>query len=153
MKKEGVIGIVVVVVVILAVIFIVSNKPVEKEFMTEEDFQIVSISWNEDVKWDSMCDPEIIALTDRDKLTAGYIILTQQNEDTLSCNYWINGVPQRNEDQNLGQVYWGFEREQRTHEGSYNVDYTRDNEITICCKSNGDKEGEDCDSVTLKKRC
>lgn len=164
MKKERrnlIVGVVIGVIIVIVIILIYNaSKPQPKEKLTEDDFKIISASWNDyqvtnggfspvRMDWDKLCSGEY----GTDYLSAGYTITTQQTEESMSCYYIINSEEKREYDKNLGEVFYGFENDTKIHHGDYNLNFKQNNEITICCHSNRFKEGEICKSITLEAKC
>jgi hypothetical protein len=149
-----------VVVILFISLIIFLDRPKPKEKISDEDFNILSTSWNNyqiinhkvsDLKidWDGLCSGKYGG----DSLSVSYNILTQQKEESLSCYFIINGEEKIEYDENVGRTSWVFENKTKSHlEGFYNLDYKKDNQIAICCKSSN-KEGEICKSIVLKAKC
>ncbi|MFH1608267.1 MAG: hypothetical protein ABIA78_03980 [archaeon] len=150
-KKENnikyIIGGVIIAILLIAIIVVYSSKPEEKEKLTEEDFKILDIYWDDSIYWDKLCAGDF-----GDFQTAGYKILTFQNEEELLCNLFINEKDFAHYDQNLGKTYSLFERDEPLHKGYDNIDASKNNIFKICCTSNI-KDGEICDSVALPTKC
>ena len=115
----------------------VNNK--DPGLLTENDFEILSVSWNQDSSWDTICE---LSPTDSENIM--YSLNTKQNSD-LECEFTING--------NKKDSTWIFEKGTKfIDEGLHNVPIFKNNVITICCSSYGN-EGEICDTVTLPAKC
>ncbi|MBU2475765.1 MAG: hypothetical protein ABIJ20_03240 [Nanoarchaeota archaeon] len=146
--------IVIAVIVIIAIIFILyAIKDSQKESLTSDDFKIVSASWKESLDWEKMCSkagtPDCSevnyippCIEDKKTLSGGYLLDIQMNEDYLSCSIIING---------LDRGWRGIEKK-NILELAINADYTKDNQITLCCKSDT-KKGKVCSTITLKANC
>ena len=136
------------------------DRPKPKEKITDEDFKILSASWNNyqvmnnkisdfKIDWEGLCSGKYGG----DSLSVSYNIVTNQKEESLSCYFIINGEEKKEYDKDVGRTFWSFENKTKSHlEGVYNLDYKEDNQITICCTSLF-KEGEVCKSITLKAKC
>lgn len=134
------VGVIVALVIILGIYISITKTNISIENpLKENDFKILSASWNQDNSWNAICEN-----SPSDSKNIMYSLATQQNYD-LNCKFSINGDGKDD--------VWIFEEgDNILNEGLHNIPIFQDNLITICCSSDK-REGEVCDSITLPAKC
>jgi len=155
MKKIYFIFGLVIVLLIIILVFRSTTYVVEVKKLTEDDFKIISASWNNfreyngkftdiPIDWDKSCAGEY----GNEFISSGYSLVVQQNYD-LSCYYILNGEEKKNSDGSFNL----FEKNRRVDFGYLNLNFKRDNQIVICCHMSAEEENEICKSVLLPAKC
>ena len=168
-NKNLVIGTLIVIIIVILFFYVFTNEGVERH-LTDDDFKIISASWDnyaeeynsvskrwettdEEIDWDFLCGNEPF-----ETKSVSYTLVTQQKYD-LSCYYIINGEVKEDYytalDGSRIRTFHSFGQEEKTRSGSYNLDYTTNNEIGICCTAGFTREdtSEVCKSITLPVKC
>ena len=158
-----------IIIVVLLTIIIMTNFPKAqiKEELTENDFKILSASWNTEgtkydeeketyvpdetkpkVDWEYYCNGcEENPNWEWCKLS-NWHYTTQQSED-LSCQHYYDGLL----DSGLPEGHSYFLEKGIKYFGlGSSLSITENHEFMICCESNY-KEGKVCSSITLPAKC
>ncbi len=150
------VGVILALVIILGVYLSLNKTSSTSEELSDNDFKIISASWDNKYDWNFLCGRDVL-----EKVSAGYNVFTQQNYN-LTCSFFINGeekidthtfINEYGQEEQIRTLTL-FEQSKRNYEGMYNLNYTRNNEIIICCSSfDPNIKGEVCDSITLPAKC
>jgi hypothetical protein len=145
----------------------IDKKPGPIVRLTDEDFKIVSVVWNdyktnfsEDGNWKLLSEPipwydDCYGRNIGDNyseldLMYSYTIIKQQSED-LNCNFILNGVSMAGEDNKTEYVL--LEKEENVLMGLYPLSFWVNNNIVMCCSTDVEERGEVCKSITLPAKC
>lgn len=171
----------VIIILILLVLFTTillykNSKPLTKEQLTDEDFKIISASWNNyqaeydslkkvyvpnewrPVNWTGICAPDsdcFYSSSDGRCELLNYQITTQQSKD-LICSYQYDGVEEEKNVSGLESAGWLFEKGVKTQGlGMKSLDIKQSHEIMICCTSldSPSVDNKICKSTTLAPKC
>lgn len=156
------IGVIVVLVVIFAIYIISnnnSNNSSSETKLSDSDFKITHLSW--DTSFTSQFGIETINWTASCKAghqtyqSISYTLTTEQVPNNLVCDYLVNGQSSWTDPSgNVEELKnYNFNKNDGNHGGFANLDYRKDNNITICCRASMWDTNQLCKSAILYSTC